>query len=171
MDRSADILSFIRDLGIPHAIYEHEPKNTIEDCLNTPGLNPETTTVPRNVFLTNRQQTAFYLLLMPPKKPYQTRVVSKLLGVSRLSFAPPTHLTRLLQTEPGAVSPLNLIFDHTHQVRLIIDEELTQHERLWFHPGNNTSSLEIRTDHFLHRFLPGIGTLPTLLSIPVTEGD
>lgn len=171
MDRREDILRAVRDLGIPFALYEHEPKRTIEDCLNTPGLDPRFATMPKNVFLANRQQTAFYLLLLSPKKPYRTRVVSKLLGVSRLSFARNECLNALLQTDSGAVSPLNLLFDAEKRVQLVIDKELLAYERLWFHPGSNEASLEMSTADFLTRFLPGLEVEPVVLTIPLSEGD
>lgn len=171
MNKREEIVKAIQDMGIPFALYEHEPKYTIEDCLKTPELDQDLATMPKNVFLTNRQQTSFYLLLLSPEKPYQTRVVSKLLGVSRLSFAQSEHLSAYLQTDKGAVSPLNLLFDEKRQVQLVIDKDLLGFERLWFHPGSNEASLEMNTSDFLKRFLPSLGVVPVILTIEVDEGE
>lgn len=166
MNRSEEILSFLDLSGIPYQLFTHEPKWTIEDCLNTEGLDRTIATMPKNIFLTNRQETDFYLLLLAPERAFRTAVVSKLLGVSRLSFASGDLLPPLLGLERGAVSPLGLMFDREHKVRLVMDESLAAYPALWFHPGVNTRSLQMATADFLNRFLPGTGHSPTLISIP-----
>ena len=165
MDRSKEVLLALDGLGIPYKLFYHEPKWTIEDCFSTPGLDPISATVPKNVFLCNRQQTAFYLLLLSPRRAFMTAVVSKLLGMSRLSFAPETLLPPLLGLDRGAVSPLGLLFDKEKRGSLVMDDSLLRYERLWFHPCVNTQSVEISTQDFLHRFLPGIGRDCRIISI------
>ena len=44
-------------------------------------------TVCKNLFLTNRQHTQFYLLMMPGDKVFKTKELSSQIGASRLSFA------------------------------------------------------------------------------------
>ena len=41
----------------------------------------------KNLFLTNRQHTNFYLLMMHGDKPFKTKELSAQIGSSRLSFA------------------------------------------------------------------------------------
>lgn len=166
MDRSAEILAWLDQAGIPYTLHRHEPKLTIEDCLMTPGLDPDKATVPKNIFLCNRQQSAFYLLLLSPTRPFRTAVFSRLLGVSRLSFAPEEKLRALLSLDPGAVSPLALLFDSGHQVSPVMDDALLSYERLWFHPGLNTQSVEMAAADFLERFLPGIWRAITRITFP-----
>lgn len=170
MDRSAEILVWLDQAGIPYTLHRHEPKLTIEDCLMTPGLDPARATVPRNAFLCNRQQTEFFLMLLSPRQPFRTAVVSKLLGVSRLSFAPEDALQSLLGVTAGAVSPLGLLFDEEKRVRLVIDGALLAYASLWFHPCVNTQSVEMATRDFLNRFLPALGRDCALLDLP-KEGE
>ena len=169
MDNSKEILTALNQMGIPYRLIEHEAKWTIEDCLNTPELDPALATMPKNVFLCNRQQTAFYLMLLAPQRAFRTAVVSKLLGVSRLSFAPEEKLPDFLGLEKGAVSPLGLLFDAERRVQLVVDAALLDYERLWFHPGVNTASVEISSRDFMQRFLPGIGREAILVRIPREE--
>jgi Ala-tRNA(Pro) deacylase len=96
-------------------------------------------------------------------------VVSKLLGVSRLSFAPEEKLPDFLGLEKGAVSPLGLLFDAERRVQLVVDGALLDYEHLWFHPGVNTASVEISSRDFMQRFLPGIGREAILVRIPREE--
>ncbi len=169
MDRSTEIYQALHKMGIPHKRLEHRPMLTIEDCLALDDISLDGATMPRNIFLCNRQQTAFYLLLFSPRRAFRTAVVSKLLGVSRLSFAKEEHLRGLLGLDPGAVSPLGLVFDTDKQVTLVVDSALLKHEHLWFHPGVNTQSVRLRTEDFLRGFLPGIGREAVMIEIP--DGD
>ena len=57
-------------LHIPYAWVAHETADTIADCdvvSEVLGIS-----ICKNLFLCNRQKTAFYLLTMPGGKPFQT---------------------------------------------------------------------------------------------------
>ena len=80
-------------LGIQYDRADHEHADTIPDCeLVENVLGAE---ICKNLFLTNRQETVFYLLLMPGTKPFKTKDLSKQIGSSRLSFAGADHMLRL----------------------------------------------------------------------------
>lgn len=165
MDRSEDILQYLRRLNIPYVLYEHEPKETIEACQHIEGVDWTQAAMCKNVFLTNRQETAFYLVLLRHDRAFRTAVVSKLLGVSRLSFAKSELLPDMLGLEAGAVSPLGLVFDTEHRIQLGIDSALLNFPRLLFHPGVNHRSVELAADDFFHRFLPACGHQPQKFSL------
>lgn len=168
MDNSSRILAALDGFGVPYELILHEPMWTIQNCLDLPQIDQATATMPRNIFLCNRQRTAFYLLLMAPLAPFRTAVVSKLLGVSRLSFAPEELLPDMLGLDAGAVSPLGLIFDSRQQVQLVMDSALLAYPSLWFHPGVNTASVKLSTADFLRSFLPSIGREATVIDLPVS---
>lgn len=129
----------------------------IDDCLGA--------TVCKNLFLCNRQKTNFYLLMMPGDKPFKTKDLSPLLGCSRLSFAGPEHMERLLRTIPGSVSALELMFDTQAQVRLVIDRDLLKDRYLSGHPGISTSTLCLEREEMI-RFVEATGHTPTYLDLP-----
>lgn len=157
------VLDTLTQLHIPYVLMEHGPVHTIEDCLSIPDAQQNGAVIPRNAFLCNRQQTQFYLMLMQPHMPFRTAVVSKQLGISRLSFAPEAMLPELLGLHKGAVSPLGLLFDTRQRVRLVIDKALLQVRELIFHPCVNTASVRIAKDDFLSIFLPHTGHIPALV--------
>lgn len=165
MDRSDEILRYLKSLDIPYVLYEHEPKETIEACQTIQGVDWSQAAMCKNVFLTNRQESAFYLVLLRHDRAFRTAVVSKLLGVSRLSFARSELLPDMLGLDAGAVSPLGLIFDDSHRIKLGVDSELAAFPRLLFHPGVNHRSVELSADDFFHRFLPACGHSPQMLTI------
>ena len=75
----------------------------IDDCLGA--------TVCKNLFLCNRQETDFYLLLMPGDKPFKTKNLSAQIGSARLSFAKPEYMEKYLDITPGSVSVMGLMND------------------------------------------------------------
>lgn len=160
MKNRQTVLDALQRLDIPYTLVEHLPVHTIEDCLAVEGIDWQTTEIPRNAFLCNRQKTAFYLMLLRHDVPFRTAVVSKALGVSRLSFAPDDLLPGLLGLQAGAVSPLGLLFDEARQIQLVMDEGLRQYERLAFHPCDNTATVILRADDFA-AFLRAIHRQPT----------
>ncbi len=109
-------------LGVEFFRVDHEHADTIEACEEVEALLG--CRICKNLFLTNRQQTHFYLLIMPGEKPFRTKLLSKQIGSARLSFAGPEHMERLLDTTPGSVSVLGLMNDSGKAVRLLIDRDL-----------------------------------------------
>ena len=165
MDRSAEVFAFLDGLRVPYRVYEHPPVASIEACQHIPGVDYGAAAMPKNIFLCNRQQTAFYLLLIRHSLSFRTAVVSKLLGVSRLSFAPEALLPEMLGLRPGAVSPLGLIFDADRRVRLVVDDQLLCCQRLLFHPCVNDRSVEMSAQDFVKVFLPAAGHDARLITI------
>ena len=152
------VLSALGGLGIKYDMVEHPPVMTIADCLY--AQNALAAIVPKNLFLTPRNMSAFYLCLMSPDVEFRTADISKEIGSSRLSFAPADQLMRLIRTAPGAISPLGLLFDEARAVRLIADKRLQCEARLAFHPCVNTATIAIDIHDFINTFLPFTGHSP-----------
>ena len=111
----------------------------------------------KNLFLCNRQKTKFYLLMMPGDKKFKTKELSSQINSARLSFAEPEDMLKYLDIEPGAVSIMGLMNDRQHEVQLLIDEDVLKGEFLGCHPCVCTSSLRLRTQDVIERFLPAVG--------------
>ena len=142
-------------LGISYVRVDHAPAETMEDCVAIDAVLG--TSMCKNLFLCNRQQTDFYLLMMPGDKPFRTKELSAQLGTARLSFASEEHMVRLLDIHPGAVSVMGLANDVEGEVELLIDEDLLRDETLGCHPCVNTASLRISMDDLKKIFLPAVG--------------
>ena len=111
----------------------------------------------KNLLLTPRNRSAFYLLCMPGDKPFSTKDFSKLIGSSRLSFATEEDLIGLLGCHAGSASILGLMNDTEHRVTLAIDRTVAEDEWFGCHPCENTSSLRLKTCDVLEKFLPATG--------------
>lgn len=149
------VYSLLDELSIPYERVDHAVTETMEACENIDMLLG--VSMCKNLFLRNRQKTAFYLLMMPGTKKFKTKDVSKQLGTSRLSFAEPEYMEQYLNITPGSVSVLGLMNDSHHAVHLVIDKELLDNEYIGCHPCINTSSLKIRTEDILNIFLKHTG--------------
>ena len=123
-------------------------------------------TVCKNLFLTNRQHTDFYLLMMPGDKPFKTKDLSKQIGSARLSFASPEYMEKYLNIKPGAVSVMGLMNDTENHVRLLMDRPVAEGEYLGCHPCVSTSSLKMKTKDVLEKFLPAVHHEPLMIDLP-----
>ena len=169
-DRRTDAEEAIYDkldaLSIPYIRVDHDHADTMEDCL----LIEETLGAPicKNLFLCNRQQTQFYLLMMQGAKPFKTKFLSAQLGCARLSFADGEHMAEYLHTSPGSVSALELMFDTDHHIQLVMDKPLLEDEYISAHPGLSTSTLRLKRADLL-KFVQATGHDPIIVDLPVEE--
>ncbi|MEG2145319.1 MAG: YbaK/EbsC family protein, partial [Lachnospiraceae bacterium] len=83
--------------------------------------------------------------------------LSKQLNISRLSFAEPEYMEQYLNTTPGSVSVLGLMFDKDWYVDLLIDADLLDKEYIGCHPCKNTSTLKLKTADIINKFLKSTG--------------
>lgn len=156
--------ALLDSLGLEYRRVDHEHADTIEACEQVEGLLE--CKICKNLFLTNRQQTDFYLLVMPGEKPFKTKLLSKQIGSARLSFASPEHMEKYLDITPGSVSILGLMNDKGGAVRLLVDRDLLNEEYFGCHPCINTSSLRLKTADVLEKLLPAMGHEPSFVDLP-----
>ncbi|MBQ8801469.1 MAG: prolyl-tRNA synthetase associated domain-containing protein [Clostridium sp.] len=142
-------------LGVNYWRVDHYAANTIEVCAAIDEVLGAT--ICKNLFLCNRQKTAFYLLMIPGNKVFKTKDLSHQIGSSRLSFAGAEDMEKYLDITPGSVSVLGLMNDKDKQVQLLVDEEILGDEWLGCHPCINTSSLRIKTADVFGPILKAMG--------------
>lgn len=142
-------------LGIAFTRVDHNEAMSMEDLNEADRILG--CTIAKNLFLTNRQQTDFYLLIMPGSKPFKTKFLSAQLGCSRLSFASGEQLESLLSVKSGSASLLGLMNDEEKKVRLVFDKELLTEPLFACHPCKNTSSIAFSTKDMLAKLIPALG--------------
>ena len=162
--RTYDLLD---SLGIRYWRTDRAPAGSIAQCQEIDAVLD--TVICKNLFLCNRQETQFYLLMMPGDKAFKTKDLSAELGVSRLSFAKAEAMEALLDVTPGSVSIMGLMNDKGHRVQLVIDEDVLREPYIGCHPCINTSSLKIKTSDIIEKFLPAVHHEPTIVDLPWEE--
>jgi Ala-tRNA(Pro) deacylase len=92
------------------------------------------------------------------------RDLEQRLKQGKLSFASERRMDKYLGVIAGSVSPFNLINDIENHVYLFIDKNLLSHDRLSFHPNDNTVTLVIDTKDLI-KFLDWKGNAYEFLEL------
>ena len=153
-DPAVKVYSTLEAMGIPYAVFEHPAVFTSEEA--DEHWAPIDGARVKNLFLRNKKGDRHYLVILEVGKKADLREIVKIVGDDRLSFGSPERLMACLGVTPGSVSPFGLIHDAQHQVRVIVDADLRERERLIFHPNINTRSITVSCRDF-ERFLAATG--------------
>ena len=157
----------LEELSIPFVRVDHDHADTIEFCQEVEAVLGSK--ICKNLFLCNRQETNFYLLLLPGDKKFKTKEVSSQLGVARLSFGNETYMEKFLDITPGSVSILGLMNDKENYVQLLIDEDLLKEPYIGCHPCINTSSLKINMKDMMEKIIPAMKHEPIFVKLGQEE--
>ena len=149
--RTYDLLD---KLGVAYERVDHEAAMTMEICQEIDKVLQAT--ICKNLFLCNRQEIKFYLLMIPDTKVFHTKDLSAKIGSARLSFAKPEYMEKFLDITPGSVSVLGLMNDTENHVQLLIDEDVLKGEFIGCHPCINTSSIRFHTSDLVEKVLPAV---------------
>lgn len=164
LERENRVYKYLDEHRIAYFGFDHDSADTMEICeMLEEKLGAE---ICKNLFLCNRQETEFYLLMMPGKKPFKTKYLSQQIGSSRLSFASPENMEKLLGLTPGSVSVFGLLNNKEKNVNLLIDEDLRNNEFVGCHPCVCTSVLKIKMSDLLEKILPDLGFEPEFVELP-----
>ena len=162
-------------MGIAFDYYEHPEAPTIE--IAAQFYRGEGTTLCKNLFFRNHKGNRHYLVVFECHKVLDIHSLEHKLRQGKLSFASSERMERCLGLLPGSVSPLGLIndiglaetddsgvvsaaegvaakelFPNGHRVKLFLDQDLREAERVSFHPCDNTASVVLSNADFM-RFL------------------
>ena len=160
--RISEVLSFLEEHSITYDLYTHHPLPTIEIALEF--WKDIDSTHCKNLFFRNHKGNRHYLVVFECHKELAIHSLEHMLKQGKLSFASPERMERCLGLQPGSVSPLGLIHDmksdeltkehfpNGHRVKLFLDQDLKNAERVSFHPCDNTASVIISNQDFM-RFL------------------
>lgn len=171
LDKEVRVYDFLDKLGIEYQRIDHEAAMTMEACEEIDRTLGDNTAICKNLFLCNRQETDFYLLLMPGDKPFKTKDLSAQINSARLSFAKPEYMEKYLDITPGSVSVMGLMNDHDKKVQLLIDEDVMKNPYFGCHPCINTSSLKFTTEDLKNKIIPELEHAPLMVNLPNPEAQ
>lgn len=170
--RIAEVLDFLEKHGLGYKLHTHPPLPTIEIALE---YWKEIDSVHcKNLFFRNHKGNRHYLVVFECHKELAIHSLEHMLKQGKLSFASQERMQRCLGLLPGSVSPLGLIHDmniakagpdgglipadgvsskelfpNGHRVKLFLDKDLLNAERISFHPCDNTASVVLSNADFL----------------------
>jgi Ala-tRNA(Pro) deacylase len=91
----------------------------------------------KNLFLRNKKEE-MWLVVALEDRAIDLKRLGEVLGAGRLSFGSADRLKRYLGVEPGSVTPLSLVNDEAHAVRLVLDRGVADGGPVNAHPLVNT---------------------------------
>lgn len=163
IDKEERVYDLLDQLNIDYQRIDHEEANTMEVCLEIEKSLKST--ICKNLFLVNSNKSQYYLLMLKENKKFKTKVISKQINSSRLSFGSDEKMLEYLDITPGSVSLLGLMNDHDFKVQLLMDKDLLQDEYLGCHPCINTSSLRIKMKDVFEKIIPSLHHEPIFVEV------
>lgn len=163
LDKEIRTYDLLDSLGVSYQRIDHPAAMTMEECEDIDRILDAT--ICKNLFLCNRQETAFYLLMIPGNKTFKTKDISAQIGSARLSFGKPEFMEQFLDITPGSVSVMGLMNDKENRVQLLIDEDILKGEYIGCHPCINTSSLRIKTKDMTEKIIPAMKHKPIIVKL------
>ena len=170
--RIAEVLDFLEKHGLGYELHTHPPLPTIELALEY--WKDIDSVHCKNLFFRNHKGNRHYLVVFECHKELAIHSLEHMLKQGKLSFASPERMERCLGLLPGSVSPLGLmhdmnlaheqedgtlvphegvamkeLFPNGHRVKLFLDKDLQQAERISFHPCDNTASVVLTNADFM----------------------
>ena len=150
LEKELRVYDLLDSLGVSYERVDHEAAMTMDACEEidrtlSEGVE-EGVSICKNLLLCNRQETDFYLLLIPGDKPFKTKYL-------------------YLDITPGSLSVMGLMNDHEGRVRLLIDEDVLKPAYFACHPCINTSSLRFATKDLTDKVIPAMDHEPTIVKL------
>lgn len=152
-------------LGIETRTVEHPAVFTVAESTKLERELPGGHT--KNLFLKDKKG-ALFLVVALGHAQIDLKTLHKRLGCDRLSFGRPELLMEVLGVPAGSVTPFALINDKACRVTVILDTGMMRHERLNYHPLENTATTNIAREDLL-AFIRACGHEPRIVAVASAE--
>ena len=156
LEKEIRVYDLLDSLGVEYYRADHAPADGSDPELIEEIERTLDARICNNLFLANRQRTQFCMMMIPSYKRFKSSDISKQAGRSRLHFAEPEYMEKLIDCTPGSASVMGLMNDREKRVQLLVDDEVRSSEYVGCHPCINTSSLRIRSKDLFEIILPAL---------------
>jgi Ala-tRNA(Pro) deacylase len=137
--RQQELIEFLVSLGTKVSRIAYPAHRTVEEGRLLRGDMPGTFT--KNLLLKDKKGRLF-LVVAEETRSIDLRTLHVKVGANgRLGFASPDIVRNSLGVEPGALTPLALMHDRSHDVTVVLDGKIMKDSQLNFHPLINTESI------------------------------
>ena len=158
----SELHDYLQKLGIEVNTVEHPPLFTVADSQNLRGEISGGHT--KNLFLKDKKDN-FFLVTVEEDAVVDLKSIHQLIGAaSRVSFGKPEKLMEYLGVIPGSVTVFGAVNDTGHNVQVILDADLMNHDVINGHPLTNEATTSIRRDDLV-AFLKSTGHEPRILAV------
>lgn len=155
MSSREDILARLDSLGISYEHYVHAPVGSAADRF--PMGVDFGAQVCKNLLVSPRNESQFFLLMLPYDKSADLKALRDAVGTGRLQFAPAGRLEQLLEQQQGTVGVCGVIHDREKRIKIVFDRSLYGLPRIAMHPGVNTETVVLSFAD-LEKYIRSCGT-------------
>ncbi len=147
MNGQHQIYTTLKKLNIDFDYYEHPAAPTIE--IAKQYWQDIDAAHCKNLFFRNHKGNQHYLVVLEHTYNLKIKDLERILQQGKISFASDWRLEKYLAVKAGSVSPLALVNDHENHVKVFLDTNLKNAQKISFHPGINTASLVLAFNSFI----------------------
>jgi len=156
-----ELFARLLSLGIETETRDHAPVHTVEEARALRGEIAGGHC--KNLFLKD-DKGQIWLIVCLEDAQVDLKAAPAKIGSRRLSFGKPELLMEVLGVEPGSVTPFGLINDTGQRVNVVLDAAMMAHERLNYHPLQNTATTTIRAADLV-TFIRACGHEPRIVAM------
>ena len=167
--KEMDSYLFLESNGVEYIRAEHDEAATIELCEEIEKVIDAK--ICKNLLLCNRQQTKFYMLLIPGDMVFKTKYLSAQINSARLSFAGGDKMEELLNVTPGSLTVLSLMYDKNKEVELLIEKNVFKEKYFGCHPCVNSATVRFLTADLKEKVLPALGREYIVVDLECLEDE
>ena len=143
-----EIYTYLQNKGYWHEITEHPAVYNMAEVAELEMPYPESDA--KNLFVRDDKRRNYYLITVMAHKKVNLKDFKKNYGTRSLTFASPEELMDIMGLIPGAVTPLGVLNDTEHKVKVYLDKDfLNEPKRIGVHPNDNTATVWLHTEDLM----------------------
>lgn len=119
----------------------------------------------KNLFVRDDKRRNYYLITVKGDKRVDLKDFRRKHELRPLTFASADELIEIMKLFPGAVSPLGLLCDEEHKVKLFLDEAFGEGP-IGIHPNDNTATVWLKTADLV-RIISEHGNMVELVNLEI----
>ena len=144
MSNRDKLFEIFDQLDIKYYIVEHPAAESTEEADRyIEGKDGART---KNLFMANRKDMQYYLIVMDDQKMISMKDYNKLLDEKGMHFVQPEKILEILDQEVGIISVFGLI-NTDEDIKVIFDKDMIdENEIMTFHPDDNTKTVFLKNE-------------------------
>lgn len=135
-----EVYDYLTENNIEFEVTEHKAVYNMAELEDVQFPYPEF--IAKNLFIRDDKKRNYYLITVKGDKRVDLKSFRKSYGTRPLTLASEDDLFAMLGLKAGSVTPLGLLNDNEHSVKLFIDSDFfTEPYIIGVHPNENTATV------------------------------
>lgn len=144
-----EIYDYLADRNIWHEITEHQAVYNMAELSQVDIPYPEADA--KNLFVRDDKKRNYYLITVKGDKRVNLKEFRQRNGIRPLSFASEEDMLEILGLAAGSVTPLGVLNDTERKVKVYIDKDFLQRQKLiGIHPNENTATVWLKIEDLIN---------------------